>query len=82
MTMQAVATLSNHKSLCIGEITSREAEIVKGDHPIVDGYGLYLIAVDARNPSAAGTVLAKFLSEDAAAVLAQFFRIHGRLEPA
>ena len=80
MTLQAVATLSNHKSLCIGEITSREAEIAKGDDPHFDGFGVYLVAVDARNPSGAGTVLAKFISEDAASILAQFFRFHGHLE--
>lgn len=81
MTMQVVATLSNNESLCIGEITDREREIASADSPIVDGAGLYLMSVDVRVPRSPATVLAKFASEDAAAKLAQFFRLSGRLEP-
>ena len=82
MTFQAVATLSNEKSLCIGEITAVEAESALADDPAFDGYGLYLLLLDSRNPSAPGRVLAKFASLDAAAELAKFFRIHGQLEAA
>jgi hypothetical protein len=80
MTMQVVAALSNVESLCIGEITEREADLARGDNPDVDGVGLYLISVDARRPSEPGAVLAKFTSEDAARKLAQFFRLSGRME--
>ena len=82
MTMQIVAPLSNHKSLCICEITSAEAEIAMELQPSFDGFGVYLVSVDAREPMKPGIVLAKFLSEDAASTLAQFFRIHGSLEAA
>ncbi len=79
MTFQAIANLSNKTTLCIGEITSKEALTASEGNPGFDGYGLYLVAVDARNPSSAGEVLAKFVSEDAATKLAQFFRVHGHL---
>ena len=79
MTFQAVATLSNQTALCIGEITSKEAAQASEGNPEFDGYGLYLVAVDARNPSACGQVLAKFASQEAAEKLAQFFRYHGQL---
>jgi hypothetical protein len=81
MTLQAVAVFSNRESLCIGEITTKEAESAMNDDPAFDGYGLYLVSVKTENPSAPGTILAKFLSEDAARKLAQFFRAHGHLEP-
>ncbi len=79
MTLQAVATLSNRESLCIGEITSREAELARSDDPSVDGFGLYLVVVDNRAPSAPARVLAKLASEDAAHTLARFFRTTGTL---
>ena len=82
MTFQAVATLSNRESLCICEITTKEAELAQADSAIVDGFGLYLVCVDNRNASGPASVLAKFASEDAAVKLAQFFRIHGALQPA
>lgn len=82
MTIQAVASLSNRESLCVCEITTKEAEAAMADDPSFDGYGLYLVSVDARNPSSPASVLAKFASEDAAATVAQFFRLHGCLERA
>ena len=82
MTMQVVAKLSNQKTLCIGEITTKEAELNAAVDPCIDGFGIYLVAVDAERPSQPGTVIAKFVSEGAASVLANFFRVHGHLEPA
>lgn len=82
MPMQVVASLSNAESLCIGEITEREREIASADNPDVNGAGLYLLAVNLRSPRDPATVLAKFASEDAAAKLAQFFRMSGRIEAA
>jgi hypothetical protein len=79
MTFQAVATLSNKESLCIGEITLREAELAQQSNPEFDGYGLYLVDVDNNSPSEPGRILAKFASEDAAAYLAKFFRMNGAL---
>lgn len=80
MTIQAVARLTNHESLCICEITTKEAESAMADDPAFNGIGLYLVSVDVRNPSAPASVLAKFVSEDAAKTLASFFRLHGHLE--
>jgi len=79
MTLQAIATLSNRESLCIGEITSHEADLARAENPDFDGFGVYLVAVDNQAPSAPGRVLAKFASEDAACALAKFFRMTGAL---
>lgn len=80
MAFQVVAKLSNKESLCICEITDREAELAKQDAPFVDGFGLYLVSVDADNPKGIGTILAKFSSETAAKKLAQMFVQTGRFE--
>jgi hypothetical protein len=82
MSFQAVAKATNRSSLVIGEITAAEAEIAKHENPFIDGKGLYLISVEDGSPDAAGAVLAKFASEDAARELARFFRLSGRLEAA
>ncbi|WP_158010731.1 hypothetical protein [Tardibacter chloracetimidivorans] len=80
MTFQAVAQFTNRKSLCIGEITSKEAALA--DSPIVDGRGLYLLLVDNERPRSEASVLAKLVSEDAAGEIARFFTVTGRLEAA
>lgn len=82
MTIQAVASLSNRESLCIGEITEREREIAAAEDPTIDGAGLYLLSVQTKSPREPAKVLAKFASEEAALKLAQFFRLSGRMEPA
>lgn len=82
MTFQAVAKSTNRASLVIGEISAAEAELAAQESPFIDGKGLYLISVDSEMPNAIGCVLAKFVSEDAAAELARFFRTSGRLEAA
>lgn len=82
MTFQAVAKSTNRTSLVIGEITAAEADLACLDNPIIDGKGLYLISVDGASSSTLGSVLAKFVSEDAAHELAKFFRLSGRLEVA
>ena len=79
MTLQAIATLSNRESLCIGEITTHEAELAQAENPEFDGFGLYLVAVDNKSPSTPARVLAKFSSEEAAMTLAKFFRSTGSL---
>jgi hypothetical protein len=82
VTFQAVAQGTNRVSLVIGEITAAEAEAASADNPMVDGAGIYLVSVDNQCPSRMGEVLAKFVSEDAARELANFFRLTGRLETA
>lgn len=81
MTFQAVAKSTNRSSLVIGEISAFEAEAARHENPFIDGRGIYLISVDNETKNAVGNVLAKFVSEDAARELAQFFRLTGRLEP-
>lgn len=80
MSFQAVAKSTNRSSLVIGEISTEEAELAKLENPFIDGKGLYLLAVDQDAPNGIGSVLAKFVSEDAAHELAKFFRLSGRLE--
>lgn len=80
MSLQAVAHFTNSKSLVIGEITDAEAREASLDDESIDGKGLYLLAVSNDNPLSIGGVLAKFVSEEAAAELAQFFRLRGALE--
>jgi len=52
------------------------------ENPAFDGFGLYLVKVDSRHPRKPASVLAKFASEKAAAVIARFFRFKAGLEPA
>ena len=82
MTFQAVAQMSNTRCLVIGEVTRSEAESASGEDSICNGRGVYLLEINADRPNVAGRVLAKFESEAAATVLANFFRIHGHLEVA
>jgi hypothetical protein len=67
---------------CICEITTAEAEAAMAENPAFDGFGLYLVKVDSRHPRKPASVLAKFASEKAAAVIARFFRFKAGLEPA
>lgn len=80
MTLQAVVKATNRTSLVIGEISAAEVESAREEFPFVDGRGLYLISVDQNGDRTLDRVLAKFVSEDAASELAQFFRLSGRLE--
>lgn len=80
MSFQAVAHFTNTKSLVIGEITDEEAREASLDNESIDGKGLYLLAVSRENPRNIAGVLAKFVSEEAAHELAQFFRLRGALE--
>ncbi len=80
MSLQAVAHFTNSKSLVIGEITDAEAREASVDDESIDGKGIYLLSVNRDDPMSIGGVLAKFVSEEAAAELAQFFRLRGALE--
>lgn len=80
MTMQVVTPLTNRASLCIGEITTNEALNAMVENPDFDGKGLYLVMVDPANPKFPAEILAKFASEDAARMLASYFRINGSIE--
>ena len=80
MSLQAVARFTNAKSLVIGEITDVEAREASVDDESIDGRGIYLLSVSNDSPMSICGVLAKFVSEEAAAELAQFFRLRGALE--
>jgi hypothetical protein len=75
-----VARLSNKQSFVLGEISEAEAELAQADDPSVTCQGVYLIVVDNDRPKDPGTVLARFVSEDAALKVARFFRFQGLLD--
>ena len=77
---QVVARNTEKTSYVLGEITAQEAELAVGEDPAFTGRGLYLMLAENENPHAPARVLAKFASEDAAAQLANFFRLNGFLE--
>ena len=77
---QAVVRCSNRQSYVLGEITKEEAEIAQGEDSTVSCQGIYLIAVDITRPKEPGEVLAKFISDEAAQHVANFFRAQGLLE--
>lgn len=63
------APVSNTKVLCVGPITKSEAEIASEDSPFCDGLGYYLFLAHADDPKKDIEVLAKLVSEEAAARL-------------
>jgi len=77
---QAVIRGRNKLSYALGAITPKEAELADSDEIQITTQGLYLVEVDNDNPKAAGRVMAKFVSEEAAHDFAKMFRIHGLLE--
>ena len=77
---QAVAKCTNRTTYVLGEITKEEAELASYDDTTFARQGVYLVAVDNENPKEPGRVLARFASEEAAAHLANFFRVNGFLE--
>lgn len=80
MSFQAVTCMTNRHRLCIGEITSIEAELAMSDNPAFDGSGVYLVKVDSDRPRSAGEVLAKFASVEAAMEVARFLSRKGEME--
>lgn len=78
--LQIVARNTNRTSYVLGEITAQESELVCNEDPAFTRHGLYLMVVDNENPRAPARVLAKFVSEDAAINLAEFFRSNGFLD--
>lgn len=77
---QVIAKCTNRTSYVLGEITKQEAEMASYDDSTLACQDLCLLAVNNENPAEPGTVIARFVSEEAAAHLANFFRANGFLE--
>ena len=78
--LQVVCRNTNRTSYVLGEITRQEAELAAGEDPAFNGIGIYLMVSDPERLDEPARVLAKFISEDAALHLANFFRANGFLE--
>lgn len=66
--------LTNSKVLCIGSITKAEAAAARYDAHFCDGFGYYLFVADDQEPRREIEVVAKLVSEEAAASLAHLLR--------
>lgn len=72
----AEALISEARSLCIGTITREEAANA-GGVAAQGGEGIYLLSVDLRDRTAPPEVLARLMSEEAAAKLAKLLGAKG-----
>ncbi len=69
--------VTNSKVLCVGSITRAESETSDHDAEFCDGYGYYLFFADAEAPRSDIQIVAKLLSEDAAAQFVKLLRFSG-----
>ena len=70
--------ITNSKVLCVGSITRTEAVVAKYDADFCDGYGYYLFFADTEEPRGDIEIVAKIVSEDAAAQFAKLLRFGGQ----
>lgn len=71
----AATPATNATVLCVGGITRAEAEAARDDGIQVDGRGYYLFLANEGDPERPIEILAKLVSDDAAAHLAQLFEM-------
>lgn len=71
----AATPVTNATLLCVGGITRAEAEIARDDGVEVDGRGYYLFLASEGEPEKPIEILAKVVSDAAAARLAQLFEL-------
>jgi hypothetical protein len=71
----AATPVTNATVLCVGGITRVEAEAARDDGIEIDGRGYYLFLANEGTPEQPIEVLAKLLSDDAAARLARLFEL-------
>jgi hypothetical protein len=71
----AATPVTNATVLCVGGITRAEAEIAKDDGVEVDGRGYYLFLANEGEPEKPIEILARVVSDAAAARLAQLFEL-------
>lgn len=66
--------VSNATTLCVGGITSAEADRAKEDGLELDGFGYYLFLADNSEPNKPIEILAKFATNSAAEKLARLLQ--------
>ncbi len=71
----AATPITNATVLCVGGITRAEADAARDDGVDVDGRGYYLFLADEAAPERPIEILAKVVSDGAAARLAQLFEL-------
>jgi len=71
----AAMPVTNATVLCVGGITRAEAEGAMEDGVQVDGTGYYLFLANEASPERPIEILAKVVSDAAAARLAQLFEL-------
>jgi hypothetical protein len=71
----AATPVTNATVLCVGGITRAEAEGARGDGTEIDGRGYYLFLANEAAPERPIEILAKIVSDTAAARLAEIFEL-------
>lgn len=71
----AAMPITNATAICVGGITSAEADRAREDGLEIDGLGFYLFIADQAEPSKPIQVLAKFACPTAAERLARLFQV-------
>lgn len=71
----AATPVTNATVLCVGGITRAEAEGARDDGADIDGRGYYLFLADEASPEQPIEILAKIVSDAAAARLAEMFQL-------
>lgn len=71
----AATPATNATVLCVGGVTRAEAAGARDDGIEIDGLGYYLFLADEAEPSRPIEILAKLVSDTAAARLAQIFEL-------
>ena len=69
----AATPITNATVLCVGGITRAEAEVARDDGAEIDGRGYYLFLANEGTPEQPIEILAKIVSDNAAARLARLF---------
>jgi hypothetical protein len=71
----AATPVTNATVLCVGGITRAEAEAARDDGVEIDGLGYYLFLASEEAPERPIEILAKVVSDSAAARLARLFEL-------
>jgi hypothetical protein len=75
----AAMPLSNATCLCIGSITASEADSLRSDGVVDNGFGSYLYLANAAEPKAPIEILGKFFSSFEASRLARLMGVQEAL---
>lgn len=69
----AAIPITNATVLCVGGVTRAEAEVARDDGADIDGLGYYLFLANEASPERPIEIIAKLVSDNAAARLAKIF---------